>query len=143
MTDAVTPAMSPSCDATAPTTPSDSTQGGKRPIEPRGRRANVISVTLEDLAQALGGDISGAEVLCPGPGHSAQDRSLSVKLSERSGDVVVHSFAGDDPITCKDYVREQLGWQTQNKENGKANGGSAWTFSANTYTATGAAIIYY
>src|SRR6266480_1015053 len=23
--------------------------------------------------------------------------------------MVVHSFAGDDPLTCKDYVRERLG----------------------------------
>ena len=51
-------------------------------------------------ARALGGDISGRDgVVCPGPGHSRQDRSLSVRLDSTAPDgFVVHSFAGDDPI---------------------------------------------
>jgi Protein of unknown function (DUF3987) len=48
-------------------------------------------------------------VLAPGPGHSATDRSLSVKISDSRDDIVVHSFAGDDPIECKKYVREKCG----------------------------------
>jgi putative DNA primase/helicase len=63
-----------------------------------------------DLAKALGGEVRGHQILAPGPGHSASDRSLSVKLDDRAPDgLVVHSFAGDDPITCKDYVREKAG----------------------------------
>jgi Protein of unknown function (DUF3631) len=49
-------------------------------------------------------------VLCPGPGHSINDRSLSVRLSAEAEDgFVVHSFASDDPIACKDHVRAKLG----------------------------------
>jgi hypothetical protein len=50
--------------------------------------------------------------VCPGPGHSLADRSLSVKIipTNTAGDgFVVHSFAGDDPMQCRDYVRERLG----------------------------------
>src|SRR5712691_9358997 len=65
-------------------------------------------LTLRAIAQALGGEISGGQVLAPGPGHSPKDRSLSIKLNEIGG-VIVHSFAGDDPIACKDYVRERCG----------------------------------
>ena len=36
---------------------------------------------LRPAARALGGDIAGRDsIVCPGPGHSARDRSLSVKL---------------------------------------------------------------
>jgi hypothetical protein len=32
-------------------------------------------------ARALGGDVSGRDsIVCPGPGHSERDRSLSVRL---------------------------------------------------------------
>lgn len=65
---------------------------------------------LQAFARALGGVVSGAHVLAPGPGHSAADRSLSIKLDPGAPDgFVVHSFSGDDPIVCKDYVREKLG----------------------------------
>ena len=65
---------------------------------------------LRTLHHALGGDLSGNRLLCPGPGHSATDRSLSVKVSNEAPDgFLVNCFAGDDPIICKDYVREQLG----------------------------------
>ena len=66
--------------------------------------------SLQEIAQALGGEISAGQVLAPGPGHSPQDRSLAVKLSDTDpAGYVVHSFAGDDPIKCKDYVREKRG----------------------------------
>ena len=65
---------------------------------------------LRVLATALGGEISGGQLLCPGPDHSAADRSLSIKLDSNAPDgFVVHSFAGDDPIACKDYVRSKAG----------------------------------
>jgi len=67
-------------------------------------------IDLQSLARALGGEVHGEEILAPGPGHSAADRSLSVKLDANAPDgFVVHSFAGDDDIECKDYVREKAG----------------------------------
>src|SRR5215471_10334570 len=66
--------------------------------------------SLEEIARALDGEISNGQVKAPGPGHSAQDRSLSVKLSDTDpSGFVVHSFANDDAIDCKKYVREKLG----------------------------------
>jgi len=68
-------------------------------------------IDAQNLARALGGEASGYEISAPGPGHkSAGDRSLSVKVDPGAPDgFVVHSFAGDDPIECKDYVREKSG----------------------------------
>lgn len=64
------------------------------------------------VARALGGEVTGRDrVQAPGPGHSAKDRSLSVKLEPNAPDgFLVHSFAGDDPIACKDHVRQALGF---------------------------------
>jgi hypothetical protein len=72
-------------------------------------------------ARALQGDVSGRDgVVCPGPGHSCQDRSLSVRFDPTAPDgFLVHSFAGDDPIVCKDHIRERLGLE-RFKPNGKA-----------------------
>jgi RecA-family ATPase len=65
---------------------------------------------LQTLARALGGNVSKGEVLAPGPGHTTKDRSLSVKLDAAAPDgFLVHSFSGDDPIMCRDYVREKIG----------------------------------
>jgi hypothetical protein len=65
---------------------------------------------LQTMARLLGGEVSGGQVLCPGPGHSAKDKSLSVKIDSGAPDgFVVHSFSTDDPIACRDYVREKLG----------------------------------
>src|SRR5215207_8846528 len=67
-------------------------------------------MNLQTLARALGGEVSGRQVLAPGPGHSPQDCSLSIRIDPSApGGFLVHSFAGDDPLTAKDYVREQLG----------------------------------
>jgi hypothetical protein len=75
--------------------------------------------SLQSLARALGGDVRGDEVVAPGPGHSTADRSLSVKLDAGAPDgFIVHSFAGDDPITCKDFVREKANLSAF-KSNGK------------------------
>src|ERR1700720_3940958 len=66
-------------------------------------------MTLQNLAKALGGEINSGQVLAPGPGHSAADRSLSIKLDKDAPDgFIVHSFSGDNPIACKDYVREKV-----------------------------------
>ena len=63
----------------------------------------------QSVARALGGDVSGGNVTAPGPGHSRADRSLSIKIDADAPDgFVVHSHAGDDPIKCKDYIRERM-----------------------------------
>lgn len=73
------------------------------------------------LAHALGGEARGNAVLAPGPGHSKTDRSLSVTVDPDAPDgFVVHSFANDDPLECKDYVRERAGldsWQPSTPSN--------------------------
>ena len=68
----------------------------------------VTSLNAALVAKRLGGDVVGkGRVLCPGPGHSARDRSLSVTLS--GSDFLVHSFAGDDWKDCRDHVADLLG----------------------------------
>src|SRR5215471_17260768 len=75
----------------------------------------MTALDLRAIARALGGEVSGRRVLAPGPEHSPNDRSLCVSLAPAMpGGFLVHSFAGDDPIQCKDYVRARLGlsaWQ--------------------------------
>lgn len=62
------------------------------------------------VALTLGGELHGNRIAAPGPRHSKRDRSLSVKIDPRApGGFVVFSHAGDDPLVCKDYVRERLG----------------------------------
>jgi hypothetical protein len=68
------------------------------------------------VARALGGDVVGRDsISAPGPGHSRKDRSLSIKLDPNArGGFIVNSFAGDDPLTSRDYVCDRLGlpaWQ--------------------------------
>jgi len=63
---------------------------------------------LRAIAGRLGGEVSGEQVLCPGPGHGPRDRSLSIRFQPNS-DFIVSSFAGDDWRDCRDYVRERLG----------------------------------
>ena len=66
--------------------------------------------SLATLARALGGEVSGGQIRAPGPGHSAADRSLSVKLDPGAPDgFVVNSFTNDDPIACRDHVRAKAG----------------------------------
>lgn len=60
------------------------------------------------IAQALGGDVVGSNsILCPGPQHSAKDRSLCVTFPS-DDQFVVHSHAGDDWQECRDHVRKRL-----------------------------------
>jgi hypothetical protein len=71
-------------------------------------------ITLQQLRAALGGEISGNQVLCPGPGHPPRDRSVAVRPTG-DGSFIVHTFSpADDWRTCRDYVRRRLGlppWQ--------------------------------
>jgi Toprim domain len=65
---------------------------------------------LRHAAAALGGEVSGRQILCPGIGHSPVDRSLSVRFDIGAPEgFIVHSFCGDDPIAARDFVRDKLG----------------------------------
>jgi hypothetical protein len=65
---------------------------------------------LRSMAAALGGDVAGASILCPAPGHSPRDRSLSVTLSSTHPDgFVVYSHANDPWQDCRDHFRSRLG----------------------------------
>ena len=64
--------------------------------------------SLATVAKQLGGEVRGGRVSAPGPGHSSQDRSLSVRLDDQ-GRLHVHSFAGDDWQRCMDHVRALSG----------------------------------
>jgi putative DNA primase/helicase len=68
----------------------------------------MSAASLGEIAYALGGEISGDQVICPGPGHSRTDRSLAVSLTP-GGDFLAHSFCGDDWRDCRDHVKARLG----------------------------------
>jgi|SRR5450631_673478 putative DNA primase/helicase len=73
-------------------------------------RCNAVIIDICTIVNVLGGDITGRDSAnVPGPGHSKNDRSLSVIIDRRSGRIVVFSHAGDDWRTCKNYVFERLG----------------------------------
>jgi putative DNA primase/helicase len=74
---------------------------------------NVAALSLRSLARALGGEVTGSQVLAPGPGHSRKDRSLSIRLSSTAPEgFLAFSHAGDDFATCRDYVKQALGITT-------------------------------
>ena len=80
--------------------------------------------SIEKIAEALGCDVTNGEALVPGPGHTAEDRSLAIKCDSAAPDgFVVHSFAGDDPIACRDHVKRKLGLPEFAKK--KAGGSSS------------------
>ena len=74
------------------------------------------------IARNMRGEARGNRLSVPGPGHSSKDRSLSIKVDASAPDgFLVHSFAGDDAIRCKDYVREKLGlapWRRECERSG-------------------------
>ena len=65
-------------------------------------------IALAHAARLLGGHLDGDVIRCPGPGHGARDRSLSVKLLSDGG-VFVWSFAADDWRVCRQHVAAVLG----------------------------------
>jgi putative DNA primase/helicase len=71
-------------------------------------------MNLRSIAKALGGEVSGHQVLAPGPHHSKHDRSLVVFLDPSAPDLFrVHSHAGDDWKSCRDHVKARLGIDSQ------------------------------
>jgi AAA domain len=83
-------------------------------------RDSISLPGVQVLARLLGGEVNGGQILAPGPGHSATDRSLSVMLDSSAPDgFLTHSFANDDPIACRDHVRAKAGLEPF-----KPNGGN-------------------
>ena len=84
--------------------------------------------SLGKIAELLGGDVRGSEVLCPGPGHRAGDRSLSLKAdpADREG-FLIHSFAGDDWQACRDHVRQKLGLPEPKSDPQQTSRGGKWS----------------
>ncbi len=82
---------------------------------------------LARAAELLGGEVRGDEILCPGPGHTERDRSLSVRPSKDKG-FITHSFAGDGCRECREHVRKKCGLpEPTNAKAKRKNGGSgAW-----------------
>jgi putative DNA primase/helicase len=78
-------------------------------IGPFRRTRNHWPLDLRYLAHALKGEIVGSQVLCPGPGHSASDRSLAVRpLPDSTWGFLIYSHAGDQWFECLEYVLERL-----------------------------------
>jgi putative DNA primase/helicase len=73
------------------------------------------------IVAIMGGDVTGRDACnVPGPGHSKQDRSLSVKIRPSApGGFVVFSHAADDWKECRDYVCSKLSladdWHRENR----------------------------
>jgi putative DNA primase/helicase len=86
----------------------------------------MTALGLRTIARALGGEISGRQILAPGPGHSRLDRSLSIRIEPSAPDgFLCYSFASDDPIVCKDYVRQRLGlpeWKPGDEQDRRVDG---------------------
>jgi phage/plasmid primase-like uncharacterized protein len=65
-------------------------------------------LTLASIAQALGGRVSGREVLAPTPGHSSRDRGTAIRLAPGApDDVLVTCFNGGqaEALAVKDTLR--------------------------------------
>jgi hypothetical protein len=68
-------------------------------------------LSLASAARVLNGKVVNDHIVCPGPGHSAKDRSLAVWFDPAAPDgfLVNPLSPQDDWATCKDFVREKLG----------------------------------
>jgi hypothetical protein len=72
------------------------------------------ALSLQLIAKTFGGEVSGQNVLIPGPGHSPKDRSLSVKLApDRELGIEWHSYAGDAPRDVLRYLAGRLGLEAK------------------------------
>jgi hypothetical protein len=81
-------------------------------------------LSLDYIAQRMGGEISGGQVRCPGPGHSPKDRSVSIKIEANApGGLVVYSHAQDDNLKVKDWVLKRLGLEPFRPQ--RPNGGAS------------------
>ena len=87
-------------------------------------------MSLQEIARAMGGVVTAGGVNSPGPGHKQSDRSLRIFPDlHNPEEFKVHSFAGDDPIQCKDFVRQKLGlpkWEP-GRDRAQRNNGRAYS----------------
>jgi putative DNA primase/helicase len=75
----------------------------------------IMDISPQALARALGGELSGRSILAPGPGHSQNDRSLSIKIDPAAPNgFLCYSFAGDALRACRNHVRAALGLSAWN-----------------------------
>lgn len=74
------------------------------------------------VARATGGNVIGRwHVLSPAPGHSARDRSLSIRLDPSAPDgFILHPHAGDDWRACRDHVKAALALPETHRERRQA-----------------------
>ena len=90
---------------------------------------------LRSMATALGGDVvkgrDGPFILCPGPGHSVKDRSLSVAPSTTDSDgFVCFSHANDAWQDCRKHVLARIGgrpreYRAPSRTHSKTDNGAA------------------
>ncbi len=73
---------------------------------------------LRSIAHRLNGEVSSGQVLFPAPGHSLRDRSACLRFDRQAPNgFVVHSFAGDDPLPIRDFIRERLSLPADSRGN--------------------------
>jgi putative DNA primase/helicase len=84
----------------------------------------MLTMEMRAIVRLLGGELAGRNsIRAPGPGHSAHDRSLAVRLDPHAPDgYVIHSFAGDDWRACREHVRERLGLEPRVKGSHRRHG---------------------
>src|SRR5665213_30712 len=65
-----------------------------------------FAMSLKTIVDVLGGELydRGCRANIPAPGHSANDRSVSLMLKE--GRIIVHTFGDGDWRTVLDHLRE-------------------------------------
>ena len=62
--------------------------------------------SLQDIANALGGEVRGDRACFPTPGHSQRDRGSWASIEPGAPDgVLIHSSNGGDPLAIKDELR--------------------------------------
>ena len=79
-------------------------------------------LTLQAIAQTLGGHVSGREVLVPTPGHSKRDRGTAIRLAPGAPDgllVACYNGGWREIAMVKDALRDAgllPGWDGQRRE---------------------------
>ena len=66
-------------------------------------------LTLESIARAVGGQVSGRQVLCPTPGHSKRDRGTAIRIAEGAPDgllIACYNGGWHDVAQVKDTLRD-------------------------------------
>lgn len=83
---------------------------------------------IRTVVAVLGGHVTGRDTAsCPGPGHSRQDRSLSIKLDpDAPQGFFAYSHCGDDWRDCRQYVAERLGLPAWKPGDGQNRAISPW-----------------